>query len=50
MKTLSDAIQQGEGVAGAIMSMSGLDQSSLTNSKDGIEALIKAFVKKYSKE
>ena len=25
MKSLSDAIQQGEGVAGAIMSMSGLN-------------------------
>lgn len=48
MKTLSDAIQQGEGVAEAIMGMSGLDQSSIANSKDGIEALIKALVKKYS--
>jgi hypothetical protein len=49
MQSLTQAIQQsGENVQ-MIMAMCDLDSSTFDDTKDGMEALIKAFVKKYSK-
>jgi len=48
MHTLTQAIQSDQ--AEIIISSCGLDSSSVASSKDGMEALIKAFVDKHSTE
>ena len=50
MQALSEAIQQSEENVQMILAMCDLDQDAFNNSKDGMEALIQAFVKKYKKD
>ena len=50
MQALSEAIQQSEENVQMILAMCDLDQGELNNSKDGMEALIQAFIKKYKKD
>ena len=50
MNALTEAVQTSQENVQMIMAMCDLDQDSLNNSQDGMEALIKAFVKKYKKE
>lgn len=50
MNSLTEAILTSQENVQMILAMCDLDQDSLNNSQDGMEALIKAFAKKYEKK
>lgn len=50
MRSFTEAIHSGEDNVTAIMMMADLDPSKAHEAKDGIEAIIKAFIEKYEKK